>query len=101
MFTIRGGAVVTRLECEEIRPGMRCLIGDRFIEDSYEGLEQYFETIQTVEKIDFAGSGWIYFEGLPQPFAFSEVDRIVQEIFELDDPDTYGPVDMALIFGEE
>lgn len=92
---------MTRVECESIVPGMRCVIGDEFVEDPYEGLEKYFGTTQIVEKVDLGGTGWIYFEGIHQPFAISEVDRIQYEIETIDDANVpYDRGDISLILWE-
>lgn len=91
---------MTRIECESIEPGMQCLIADDFVEDPYTGLEKYLGTIQVVERIEFIGSGWIYFEGLPQPFAFSEVVCVTDAPIIDDENIPYQLGDFNLIFEE-
>lgn len=92
---------MTRDECKDIRPGMRCLIADDFVEDPYAGLEEFLGTVQTVERVDQSGGGWIYFEDLPQPFAMSEVVCIKHDVDSIDDDTVpYDCGDIGLIFGE-
>lgn len=76
---------MTRAECEDLRPGMRCKIGERFVEDPHPSIEEFLGTIQVVEKVDYASIGWIYFENVPQPFAMSEIEYIVHDEIVIDD----------------
>lgn len=76
---------MTKKECRDIQPGMRCMIGDNFVESPHPDIERYLATIQTVEKVEFDETGWIYFVGLSQPFAMSEVEYIVYDDIVIDD----------------
>lgn len=76
---------MTRVECEVLQPGMRCMISERFVEEPHPDIEQYLGTIQTVDRVDFGSTGWIYFVGLSQPFAMSEVEYIVYDDIVIDD----------------
>lgn len=91
---------MTRDECRELKPGMRCLIANDFVEDPHPDLREYLGTVQVVEKIDTSSIGWIYFKDLPQPFAMSEV-VCVKYIMESIDDDTipYEHGDVAMILG--
>lgn len=91
---------MTREEFEYVEPGMKLLIGDRFVKDPYEGLEVYFNTVQTVERFDLDDTGWVYFEGIKQPFAISEIVGIYYEHVIDDESVPYESGDMCLIFGE-
>ena len=92
---------MTRTECEELAPGMKCLIAEDFVEDPYDPLREFLGTIQTVDRIDFSNSGWVYFDGLPQPFSFSEIERIEYEAQIIDDESIpYQLGDIYLILGE-
>lgn len=91
---------MTRDECRSLKAGMRCLIGDSFVEDDCYEIEKYLNTVQTVERVDSNGTGWIYFKDLPQPFAFSEV-ICVHDMPTIDDESVpYEHGDFGLIFGE-
>ena len=90
---------MTRDECRYVKPGMRCLIGDSFIEDDCFEIEKYLNTIQIVERVDSFGTGWIYFKDLPQPFAFSEVVCVCNMPTIDDDTKPYDHGDLGLIFG--
>lgn len=91
---------MTRSECEGLEPGMRCLISDDFVEDPHESLNEYLGTVQTIERIESSGAGWIYFEGLPQPFAFSEVVSIYETPAIDDETVPYSIGDIDLILGK-
>lgn len=91
---------MTRGECESLMPGMKCLIGDDFVEDPHESLNEYLGTVQTVERIESGGTGWIYFKGLPQPFAFSEVASVYEAPVIDDETVPYSIGDIDLILGE-
>lgn len=90
---------MTREEFDDVRPGTMLLIGDRFIEEPYKGLEMYFNTVQKVERVDLGGTGWVYFEDINQPFAISEIVGVSIPTID-DDAVPYQPGDMCLIFGE-
>lgn len=96
---------MTREECESIFPGMKCLIADDFVEDPHPDLRKYLGTIQEVDRLDESTSGWLYFKGISQPFAFSEIVSIIYESTVIDDEsvqyqignitDLYGGVDIV------
>ena len=89
---------MTRKEFEDIQPGTKMRIGDCFVEDPHDDLIEYLGTVQVLERTEFGSTGWAYFEGLPQPFAFSEVECALNELEEIDDGD-YEVSDMSMIFG--
>ena len=90
---------MTREEFKDIQPGTKMKIGYDFVEDPHDSLVYYLGTVQILERVDHGGSGWAYFEGLPQPFAFSEVEYALYELDEIDSGD-YEVADMSMIFGE-
>lgn len=90
---------MTREEFKDIQPGTMMKIGHGFVEDSHEDLVDYLGTVQILERVEYGGVDWAYFEGLPQPFAFSEVECALYELEEIDDGD-YEVSDMSMIFGE-
>ena len=90
---------MTREAFEDIQPGTKMRIGDCFVEYPHDDLTEYLGTVQVLERIEFSSTGWAYFEGLPQPFAFSEVECVLYELEEIDDGD-YEVSDMSMIFGE-
>lgn len=90
---------MTKEEFRDIRPGMRLRIGPAFVEDPHDDLVDYLDTVQVLEKVDLYGTGWAYFEGLPQPFAISEVECVVLEMDCIDEEE-YSVGDMSMIFGE-
>ena len=90
---------MTRKEFKDIQPGTRMRIGDYFVESPHESLVEYLGTVQVLEKVELGGVDWAYFEGLPQPFAFSEVECALYELDEIDSGD-YEVADMSMIFGE-
>lgn len=91
---------MTREEFNLLEPGMKCLIGNTFFEDQCDELEEFLGTIQIVERIEHGGRGWIYFKDLPQPFAMSEVARVVYDHVVIDCGDSpYDHGDIGLIFG--
>lgn len=89
---------MTREEFEDIRPGTKMRICDDFVESPHESLVEYLGTVQVLEKVELGGVDWAYFEGLPQPFAFSEVECALYELEEIDSGD-YEVADMSMIFG--
>lgn len=90
---------MTREEFNDVQPGTKMRIGDSFVESPHESLVAYLGTVQVLEKVEFGGVDWAYFEGLPQPFAFSEVECVLYELEEIDDGD-YEISDLSMIFGE-
>lgn len=76
---------MTRVECEVLQPGMRCMISERFVEEPHPDIERFLGTIQVVDKVAFDTVGWVYFEDVPQPFAMSEIDHIVYDEVVIDD----------------
>lgn len=90
---------MTREEFKDIQPGAKMKIGYCFVEGSHEDLVDYLGTVQILERVEYGGVDWAYFEGLPQPFAFSEVECALYELEEIDDGD-YEVSDMSMIFGE-
>ena len=88
-----------RTEFENLSPGDKLKIGPRFIEDPDESVEEFLDTVQTIDRIDFGGTGWVYFKDLPQPFAFSEIECVHNGCLCIDDETTYDRGDLALIFG--
>lgn len=91
---------MTRAECASIEPGTKLLIGDCFVEEECEEVEEYLGTVQVVERKDLNGTGWIYFKGLPQPFACSEIVGVYCDQTIDDASIPYESGDMCLIFGE-
>ena len=90
---------MTREKCLEIRPGMKCLIAEDFVESPHSAIEEYLGTVQVVEKVEPDGVGWVYFEGMSQPFAFSEIERIEYDVQSIDDENVpYILGDVHLIF---
>ena len=90
---------MTREEFDDIQPGTKMKIGECFVEHPHESLLEYLGTVQILERVELGGTDWAYFEGLPQPFAFSEVECALYELEEIDDGD-YETSDMSIIFGE-
>lgn len=90
---------MTREEFNDIQPGTKMKIGDYFVESPHESLSEYLGTVQVLEKVELGGIDWAYFEGISQPFAFSEVECALYELEEIDDGDYEAP-DMSMIFGE-
>lgn len=90
---------MTREEFKDILPGTKMKIGYEFVEDPHDSLIDYLGTVQILERVEYGGSDWAYFEGLPQPFAFSEVEYALYELDEIDSGD-YEVADMSMIFGE-
>lgn len=80
-------------------PGTRMLIKDHFIEAPHDDLVEYLGTTQVLERVEKAGEMWLFFEGLPQPFALSEIECVVNKSDIIDEEDYCAP-DMTLIFGE-
>lgn len=91
---------MTRYECEDLEPGMKLLIGDRFVEEECDEVEEYLGTVQVMERMDLSGTGWIYFKDLPQPFACSEIVGVYQDHVIDDETVPYESGDICLIFGE-
>ena len=89
---------MTREEFKDILPGTKMKIGYDFVEDPHDDLVEYLGTVQVLERTEFSSTGWAYFEGLPQPFAFSEVECALYELEEIDSDD-YEVSDMSIIFG--
>lgn len=89
---------MTREEFNDVQPGTKMRIADDFVEDPHDDLVEYLGTVQVLERAEFGSTGWAYFEGLPQPFAFSEVECVLYELKEIDDGD-YEISDMSMIFG--
>ena len=89
---------MTREEFKDIQPGTRMRISSGFVEDPHDDLVEYLGTVQVLERTEFSSTGWAYFEGLPQPFAFSEVECALYELEEIDSGD-YEVADMSMIFG--
>ena len=89
---------MTREEFEDIQPGTRMRISADFVEDPHADLVEYLGTVQVLERTEFSSTDWAYFEGLPQPFAFSEVECALYELEEIDSGD-YEVADMSMIFG--
>lgn len=80
---------------------MRCLIAEDFVEEPHSELRKFLGTIQIVERVDHDGVGWIYFEGLSQPFAMSEVVCVKYHVDSIDDESVpYDCGDIDLILGE-
>lgn len=91
---------MTREECKSLKRGTKCLIGDEFVEDAHDDIKKFLGTVQIVERVEDVSCGWIYFENVPQPFAFSEVVSIVSEVRCIDDESVpYQSGDICLIFG--
>lgn len=90
---------MTREDFESITPGTLLKIGPRFVEDPHEDIRKFLGSIQELERADLSGTGWAYFNGIPQPFAFSEVECVVYSVPELD-LEPYQVGDIHLILGE-
>lgn len=91
---------MTRDECRALEPGMKLLIGEHFVEEECDEVEEYLGTVQVMERMDLSGTGWIYFEDVPQPFACSEIVGVYQDHVIDDEAVPYEPGDICLIFGE-
>lgn len=91
---------MTHADCKSVEPGVLLKIGNSFVEPEHPDLVEYLGTVQVVEKIDFSGTGWIYFKELPQPFAMSEVAGFYTDNTIDDATVPYLVGDMCLIFGE-
>lgn len=87
-------------ECRSLKPGVKLLIGDHFVEEECKEVEDYLGTVQVIERMDLRGTGWIYFENLPQPFACSEIVCVYNDTVIDDEAIPYESGDMCLIFGE-
>ena len=90
---------MTREELKLIKPGTKMLIKDHFVEDPHELLTEYLGTVQIMERFEFGGTVWVYFENLSQPFALSEIECVVFDVEDIDDGE-YDVGDMSMIFGE-
>ena len=90
---------MTRDELYGVKVGTKMLIKDHFIEEPHELLVEYLGTIQKMERVDLDGNGWVYFENLSQPFAFSEIECVVEDVDTIDEVE-YDVADMSMIFGK-
>lgn len=90
---------MTRDDFKDIHPGMMLKIASEFVESPHPDLVEYLGTTQVFQSADYSGVGWVYCEGLPQPFAMSEIKYVVRHCECIDDED-YDVGDISMILGQ-